>query len=362
MKELDAITRTVEEGGRISAAEALALWNEAPLWSLARLAMMVRRRHNGDVVYYNRNFHIEPSNICLFNCKFCSYRRNEGEEGAWDLSLDEVAAIARSYHDKNITEIHIVGSVHPRHGLDYWLEMVRIVRSILPATVSIKAFSAVELARMITAAGLDYPAGLRLLREAGVDAIPGGGAEIFDPEVRRLICPEKIDADRWLALHEAAHGAGVVSNATMLYGHIETPAQRIDHLGRLRDLQDRTGGFNAFIPLKFRAAGNRLSHLGEVGIVEDMKTVALSRIFLDNFAHIKAYWPMYGKAAAEMALGFGADDLDGTIDDTTRIYSMAGSEELAPSMSAADVERMATAAGLRAVERDTFYNEMGRMI
>ena len=355
MNELDAIARKAEQGERISAHEAFVLWDEAPLWLLARLAMAARRRHNGGLVYYNRNFHIEPSNICLFNCKFCSYRRSEGQEGGWDLTPEQVAGIALSYRGRGVTEVHIVGSVHPGHGLDYWLDMVRMVKDILP-DAAIKAFSAVELAYMFDRAGLDYPAGMRLMREAGVEAIPGGGAEIFDERVRRQICPEKIDAEYWLALHEAAHGAGVISNATMLYGHIETPAQRIDHLERLRELQDRTGGFNAFIPLKFRSSGNRLSHLGEVGIVEDMKVAALARIFLDNFAHIKAYWPMYGKAAAEMALSFGADDLDGTIDDTTRIYSMAGSEEESPSMTAAQVERMAASAGLKAVERDTYYN------
>ena len=201
---------------------------------------------------------------------------------------------------------------------------------------------------------------LRLLREAGMEAIPGGGAEIFDEELRARICPEKGSSQVWLSLHRAAHRLGIRSNATMLYGHVETVAQRIDHLDRLRTLQDETGGFDAFIPLKFRRAGNRLGEgLEEVPVTEDMRTMAMSRIYLDNFPHIKAYWVMYGKQTAEMALGFGADDMDGTIDDSTKIYSMAGAEEK-PRLTVDDMRAMAASAGLRAVERDTFYNEIVR--
>jgi aminodeoxyfutalosine synthase len=352
---VERIVDKVRSGERISAPEALLLWEMAPLWLLGSLAMEVRRRLNGELVYYNRNFHIEPSNVCRFNCRFCSYRRPEGSPEAWDLTPAQVEAIARRYVDAGVTEVHIVGGVHPHHDLAYWADMVRLVHSVLPEAV-VKAFSAVELADMISRAGLSYTDGLRLLRDAGMASIPGGGAEIFDPEIRQQICPDKIDADQWLALHEAAHNFGITSNATMLYGHIENLSHRVDHMERLRSLQDGTGGFSAFIPLKYRSANNGLSPLGEVGIVDDMRTVAMSRIFLDNFPHIKTYWPMYGRQAAEMALSFGADDMDGTIDNTTRIYLMAGAEESAPAMTVDELRTIAASAGLTLAERDTFYN------
>jgi aminodeoxyfutalosine synthase len=236
--------------------------------------------------------------------------------------------------------------------------MISRVGSALPG-VAVKAFSAIELIHMTDKAGVSYAEGLAMLKDAGMSAIPGGGAEIFDGDVRSRICPEKGGAEQWLSLHGEAHRLGIRSNATMLYGHIENIAHRIDHLQRLRDLQDATGGFDAFIPLKYRRAGNRLGEgREEVPVTEDMRTLAMSRIFLDNVPHIKAYWVMYGKAAAEMALAFGADDMDGTIDDTTKIYSMAGAEEQSPRLTTGEIERMAASAGLRAVERDTFYNEI----
>jgi aminodeoxyfutalosine synthase len=272
--------------------------------------------------------------------------------------LDEIAAIAQGYVNSGVTEVHIVGGVHPDHTLDYYVAMISRIRAVLP-NVAIKAFSAIELIHTIEKAGKSYAEGLALLKEAGMSAIPGGGAEIFDEAVRKQICPDKSDADKWLALHRDAHKLGINSNATMLYGHIETIAQRIDHLQRLRDLQDTTGGFDAFIPLKYRRTGNRLGEgRAESPVTDDMRTLAMSRIFLDNVPHIKAYWVMYGKAAAEMALAFGADDMDGTIDNTTKIFSMAGSEEQSPRLTVPEITRMAASAGLRATERDTFYNEI----
>ncbi len=334
------------------------MWDYAPLPLLGELASGIKRRVSGDKVFWNRNFHIEPTNICVFNCEFCSYRRAVGAPDSWNYSLDDVEKIARRYSGSGVTEVHIVGGVHPEHDLGYYAEMISRVRSVLPGT-AVKAFSAIELAYMIEKAGMDYAGGLAVLKNAGLSAIPGGGAEIFDQTVRSKICPEKGDADTWLSLHRAAHGLGIRSNATMLYGHIESVEQRIDHLQRLRDLQDATGGFDAFIPLKYRRAGNRLGEgREEVTVTEDMRTLAMSRIFLDNVPHIKAYWVMYGKAAAEMALAFGADDMDGTIDNTTKIYSMAGSEERSPCLTVGEIVRMAASAGLRAVERDTFYNEL----
>ena len=235
--------------------------------------------------------------------------------------------------------------------------MIRRVKAILPGA-AVKAFTAIELSYMIRKAGLTTEEGLRQLKQAGMDAIPGGGAEIFDERIRQRICPEKGSTAEWLGVHEAAHRLGIPTNATILYGHVEELRHRINHLRRLRELQDLTGGFNAFIPLKYRNFGNPMSEIGEVSVIEDLRMLAMSRIYLDNIPHIKAYWVMYGKATTELALAFGADDIDGTIDDTTRIYSMAGAEDRKPSMSIGDMHRIVRAAGYRAVERDTFYNEI----
>ncbi len=332
---------------------------ELPMGELSRLATLCRQRKSGDALYYNRNFHIEPTNICRFNCLFCSYRRPRSSEEAWDYTMEEIEELARRRVGTGVTEVHIVGGVHPDHNLDHYIEMISRVKAILPEA-TIKAFTAIELAYMIEQAGLSYTEGLSRLREAGMEAIPGGGAEIFDEQLRAKICPDKGSTAQWLALHEAAHTIGIPSNATILYGHMESLEQRIDHLDRLRNLQDRTGGFNAFIPLKYRSYGNSMESLGEVSIIEDMRMLALSRIFLDNFPHIKAYWVMYGKQATEIATLFGADDIDGTIDDSTRIYSMAGAEEQRPTLTIEEIERIASAAGMRAVERDTFYNPIER--
>ena len=357
METPERIADKVRRNERLTDAEALRLWREAPLWLLAELAMVRKRRISGDKVYYNRNFHIEPTNLCVFNCRFCSYRRPKGSPEAWDYTMEEIEELARRQRGRGVTEVHIVGGVHPDHGLDYYCEMIRRVKAILPE-VAVKAFTAIELSYMIRKAGLDVSEGLKRLIAAGMQAIPGGGAEIFDEKLRAEICPDKGSTAEWFAVHRAAHELGLHTNATILYGHIETLEQRIDHLGRLRRLQDETGGFDAFIPLKYRNFGNRMSAIGEVAVTEDLRMLAMSRIYLDNIPHIKAYWVMYGKTTAELALNFGADDVDGTIDSSTKIYSMAGAEERRPAMSVGEVERMAAAAGLRAVERDTFYNEI----
>ena len=222
--------------------------------------------------------------------------------------------------------------------------------------VSVKAFTAIELAYMIHKAGLSLEEGLARLKAAGMEAIPGGGAEIFAEPIRSRICPEKGSAEEWLAVHRAAHKLQIPTNATILYGHIESLDDRIDHLDRLRSLQDETEGFNAFIPLKYRSRHNSMESIGEVSIVEDMRMMALARLYLDNIPHIKAYWPMFGKTTAQLALAFGADDMDGTIDDSTKIYSMAGAEERKPSVTTAEMEEMIRSAGYEPVERDTFYN------
>lgn len=351
------IAARVEAGGRLSADDALTLWRDAPLWRLGSLATARKRVVSGDKVYYNRNFHIEPTNLCVFNCKFCSYRRPKGSPEAWDMTMEQIEDKARGYVGRGVTEVHIVGGVHPEHDIYYYCDMIRRVKAILPEA-AVKAFTAIELSYMIRKAGLSVGEGLRLLIDAGMDAIPGGGAEIFDEEIRARICPDKGSTAEWFEVHRAAHEAGIKSNATMLYGHVESVAHRIDHLLRLRALQDETGGFNAFIPLKYRNFGNSMSQIGEVAVTDDLRTLAMSRLVLDNVPHIKAYWVMYGKQTTEMALAFGADDIDGTIDDSTKIYSMAGADDARPRMSVGEMRRMVSRAGFRAVERDTLYNEL----
>lgn len=357
MSHISHIVDKVRSAERLSSAEALDLWQKAPLWQLSQLATERKMAVSGNKVYYNRNFHLEPTNICVFNCKFCSYRRPKGSAEAWDMSIEDVERTVRNYVGSGVTEVHIVGGVHPEHDLYYYTDMIRRVKSILP-DVSVKAFTAIELSWMIRRSGLSVEEGLQLLIDAGMDAIPGGGAEIFDEHIREQICPDKGSTQEWLTIHHKAHLLGLKTNATMLYGHIESIEHRIDHLMRLRALQDETSGFNAFIPLKYRNFGNSLSEIGEVSIVDDLRTLAMSRLILDNVPHIKAYWVMYGKQTTELALLFGADDIDGTIDDSTKIYSMAGAEEQRPRMSIMQMRDMASRVGFVAVERDTLYNEI----
>lgn len=358
MQKINDIAAAIRRGERLTAADAIVLWREAPLWLLGELATERKIKASGRSVYYNRNVHLEPSNVCLFNCEFCSFRRREGDPDAWYMTIDEVEARARELKDADITEVHIVGGVHPRHDLDTYVEMVRRVKTQLPH-VAVKAYTAVEIFYMIKHEGVSVVEGLRRLKDAGMECIPGGGAEIFDAELRKKICPDKCSAEEWLAVHRAAHNMGIPTNCTMLYGHVETLEQRIDHLERLRMLQDEAPGFDAFIPLKYHSRNNRLSAAGECSVEEDLRTIAISRIFLDNIPHIKAYWVSYGRETTEMALAFGADDIDGTIGDTTKIYSMAGGTER-PSMSVEELEAMVRAAGMEPVERDSHYNVVSR--
>lgn len=351
---LDIALSTLK-GGRISDADALYLFESAPLALLGMLATNRKQAASGKTVYYNRNIHIEPTNICLFNCKFCSYRRPLGAPDAWYYTLDDIERIARSYIGQPITEVHIVGGVHPHHDLEYYCQMIRRVKSVLPA-VSVKAYTAVELHYIIRKAGLELEQGLQMLQQAGMQAIPGGGAEIFDPEIRAQICPDKPSAQEWLATHRAAHNIGIATNATILFGHIESYAHRIDHLRQLRELQDETHGFDAFIPLKYHSQNNDMSQVGEASLPEQLRMMAIARLYLDNIPHIKAYWPMLGIEETEMALGYGADDIDGTIDDTTKIYSMAGSEIQKPQLTTPQMEALIRRAGYEPCERDTFYN------
>jgi len=353
-KDLRLIAEKISSNIRITPDEGLFLYKNAELAVLGLLAGIVRRRHNGNLAYYNRNFHIEPTNICIYNCKFCSYHKAKGDPESWEYSHEEMLNIVKKFDDKPVTEVHIVGGVHPSYDLHYWGSLIKKIKEYRPS-LHIKAFSAIELDYMISRAGLSLEEGLTLLKEYGLNSIPGGGAEIFDESIRKHICDEKSSSKLWLDIHETAHKLGIPSNATMLYGHIENYSHRIDHMERLRQLQDKTGGFNAFIPLKYKKSNNSMSFLGEVSTIEDLRNYAVSRIYLDNFPHIKAYWPMTGKESAQMSLSFGTDDMDGTIDDTTRIYSMAGSKEN-PAMNSDEICALIRQAGFIAVERDSLYN------
>lgn len=357
-KMLRDIGEKVLNNQRLEQAEGIALFERGSLPFLGTLANWVREERHGDKTYFNRNFHIEPTNICVFSCSFCSYSKlyAHREEG-WELSLDQMLNIVKSYDGKPITEVHIVGGVHPKLNLEYFATLLRSIKSHRPE-LHIKGFTPVELDYMFRKARVTAAEGMKYLREAGLDSLPGGGAEIFHPEVRMKISADKVDADGWLAIHEAAHNLGMHSNATLLYGHIEAYWHRIDHMERLRSLQDKTGGFNTFIPLKFRNKQNDMSHVPESGIIEDMKMYAVSRLYMDNFPHLKSYWPMLGRQQAQLSLAFGVNDIDGTIDDSTKIYSMAGSEEQNPSMNTAELVALIHQAGRVAIERDTLYNEI----
>lgn len=359
-KELARIAAKKWNGERITPEEGLYLFEQADVAWLGMLANSIREQLHGNYTYFNRNFHIEPTNVCVFSCHFCSYSRlyAKREEG-WEMSLDQMMHIVKSYDGKPVTEVHIVGGVHPKMNLNFFCGLLTAIKQHRPE-LHIKGFTAVELDYMIRKAGLGIEEGLKKLKEAGLDSIPGGGAEIFDTGIRNQICADKVDADGWLNIHRQAHLLGMHSNATMLYGHIEQYTHRIDHMERLRQLQDETGGFNTFIPLKFRNGDNDMSHIPETGIQEDMKMYAMARIYLDNFAHLKAYWPMLGRENARLTLSFGVDDIDGTIDDSTRIYSMAGSEEQNPAMSSAELVALIRQAKREPVERDTLYNIIQR--
>lgn len=354
--ELQAIAAKVKAGERITDADCLTLFEKASLGFVGSLANEIKERLHGDTVYFNRNFHIEPTNVCVFSCNFCSYSRlyAHKEEG-WELTIQQMLDMVKKYDGQPVTEVHIVGGVHPKMDLNFFADLLKQIKAHRP-DLHIKAFTAVEYDYMFRKAKMSVEDGLKFLIAAGLNSIPGGGAEIFHPEIREKICADKVDADGWLKIHETAHQLGLHSNATMLYGHIESYAHRMDHMRRLRELQDRTKGFNTFIPLKFRNKDNDMSNVAESTHIEDMRLYAIARIYLDNFPHLKAYWPMLGRQQAQLSLSFGVDDIDGTIDDTTKIYSMAGSEELNPAMSTNELVALIRQAKRAPVERDTLYN------
>lgn len=352
---------TVEQkltaGERLSAADGLALFRSSDLLRLGRLADRVRRERVGDDVYFVVNRHINYTNVCRNRCRFCAFSREEGEPGAYTLSVEEVLAKAGEALAEGATEIHIVGGEHPTLAYEKVRAMISGIRRLAPA-VHIKAFTASEIANFAEKEATTPETILGDLKQAGLDSLPGGGAEIFAARVRTAVCPAKISGERWLAIHEAAHRLGLRTNATMLYGHVETTAERVDHLLRLREVQDRTGGFQAFIPLAFQPGNSALSHLPPTTGVDDLKTLAVARLLLDNFFAIKTYWVMTGLKLAQTGLYFGANDMDGTVvEEVISLMSAAGHGQLIPK---AELIRVIHDAGRPAVERDGLYRVLRR--
>ncbi|MEL6392533.1 MAG: aminofutalosine synthase MqnE [Bacteroidota bacterium] len=353
--DLRRIAEKVKSGERITPEEGVLLFERGPISYLGALANYIREQKHDNRTYFNRNFHIEPTNVCIYTCSFCSYSRLlKKRSDGWEYSMDDIMDMVKAYDDQPVTEVHIVGGVMPQYGVDFYSELFRRIKEHRPE-LHVKALTPVEYHYIFKKARISYEEGMQIMLDSGLDSMPGGGAEIFDEPIRKKIAGGKCTSQQWLDIHEVWHNLGKRSNATMLYGHVEEYHHRIDHFERLRALQDKTGGFQTFIPLKFRNQNNEMSHLPEVSIIEDLKMYAMSRIYLDNFEHVKAYWPMIGRSTAQLSLAFGVNDIDGTIDDTTKIYSMAGSEEQNPSMSTEDLVKLIRAVDRQPIERDTLY-------
>lgn len=354
--QLREIARKVLKAERISFDEGVALYEKGELAYLGILANYIRETKHGDKTYFNRNFHIEPTNLCVYDCKFCSYSRliKQRTEG-WEYTMDQMMDMVYKYDDQPVTEVHIVGGVLPQYDMPFYTEFFKKIRQHRPE-IHIKALTPVEYHYIFKKAKVDYTTGMQMMKDAGLDSMPGGGAEIFDNEVREKIAKDKCTSEQWLEIHEIWHNLGQKSNATMLYGHIENFKHRVDHMERLRQLQDRTGGFQAFIPLKFRNKDNQMSDIKEVSVIEDLRNYAIGRIYMDNFDHIKAYWAMISRETAQLSLNFGVDDIDGTLDDTTKIYTMAGAEEQSPAMSTMELVALIKKVDRHPIERDTLYN------
>lgn len=355
VKFFENLRAKVRNGARISDAEALELFQSNDLLAIGELAALANRRQNGDRVYFNVNRHINYSNICVNRCTFCAFCKGEGDTGAYTLALNDVLAKAAEAAAAGATEIHMVGGLHPDLPFDFYLEMLAAIKADNPA-LHIKAFTAVEIDYFARISGQSVEAVIDELKKAGLESLPGGGAEIFAEDVRELICPEKISGKRWLEVTEKVHRAGLKSNATMLFGHLESYEDRIDHLDRLRRLQDRTGGFQSFIPLAFQPDNTRVPGAKGVGGVDALKTLAISRVYLDNFRHVKAYWIMLGLKIAQVALTFGVNDLDGTVVEE-KIGHDAGADS-PQAMSKEQIVDLIRKAGRIPVERDTLYHEL----
>ena len=354
---LRPIAGRVLDGQRLDFADGVTLYRSHDILAVGWLANYVREKFHGDVAYFNVNRHINPTNVCVAACRLCAFGRKKGAEGSYSMALEQAWATAASGYSEAVTEFHIVGGLHPDLPVEYFLDLVRGLKERFPK-VHIKAFTMVEIAFLAHRAKLTIPETLRRLKEAGVDSMPGGGAEIFADRVRHIICDHKIDGDEWLETARFVHQAGLKSNATMLYGHIENDEDRVDHLLKLRALQDDTRGFQTFIPLAFHPDNTPLSHLPRTTGLTDIRQIAVSRLLLDNFPHIKAYWQMMTAKIAQIALRFGADDIDGTVIEE-KIYHDAGATT-PQGMRRQELMRLITAAGRVPVERDTLYRSVTR--
>ena len=351
------INEKVAAGERLDFDDGILLYNSHDLIGVGHLADFDRRRRHGDKAYYVYNQHLNYTNICINRCLFCAYARDKDENGAFTLSLDDIKSNLLERIDEPVRELHVVGGLNPSLSFDYYINLIKIIGEIRP-DATIKAFTAVEIDYLARIANLSLHKTIAKLKEAGLSMIPGGGAEVMSSRVRERLFPKKIDDKRWLEVMETLHGRGLTSNATMLYGHIETVKERVLHLIRLRELQDKTKGFSAFIPLAFHSKNTKLPHLPSTTAFDDLKNVAVARLMLDNFDHIKAYWVMIGEKLAQVALSFGADDLDGTIIEE-KITHMAGAKS-AKGLTCSQIEHLITSAGFKPVERDSFYNPVAR--
>jgi aminodeoxyfutalosine synthase len=348
------IADKLEAGVRLSFEDGVRLFECPDLLALGWLANREREKRHGARTYYNFNIRLEATNVCVASCLFCSFARlRPGDPGSYTMSLEQLWDKLRARAHQPLTEVHVVNGLHPDLPFDYYLEMLRGFKRIRPE-IHLKCFTAVEIAFFADLYGRTDEQVLRELMEAGLDSLPGGGAEVFAERVRRKICHDKCGADRYLAIHRLAHGLGMRSNITMLYGHIETLAERIDHMLRVRDLQDQTGSVQAFIPLAFHPDNNQMRKLPAPTAADTLRVLAVSRLVLDNVPHVKAFWIATGVEVAQLALWFGADDLDGTVQEE-KIYHMAGSRT-PEAMSTSDIRRLIRAAGREPVERDTLYN------
>jgi aminodeoxyfutalosine synthase len=356
-KRLAPIAEKVLAGERLSQEDGVALYRSPDLLAVGWLANHEREKRHGNVTYFNVNRHINPTNVCVAHCKLCAFGRDPNAPGAYTFALEEIYQRAEQGVREGATEFHMVGGLHPDLPFEYFLDMIRGLKQRCP-TVHLKAFTMVEVGYFARIAKLSIKETLQKMKDAGVDSLPGGGAEIFHPRVRKLICDHKVSGQMWLSIARQAHEIGFRSNATMLYGHVETEEERVDHLLKLRELQDQTHGFVTFIPLAFHPDNTALSHIPKPTGYADLRNIAVSRLLLDNFAHIKAYWVMLSPAIAQIALRFGANDLDGTVVEE-KIYHDAGAVT-SEFTSRADLERLIRAAGRVPVERDTLYNAVDR--
>lgn len=352
--DIEEIKKKVYKGKRLDREDGLALFHSHDLLLLGRLASHVAEKKNGHKAYFVRNMHINPTNICVNRCRFCAFSRSKGEPGAYEMSIDDIVARARSYGE-GVREFHIVSGLHPDLPFSWYIDMLKALRRNFPH-VHIKAFTAVEIDHLSRLSGLGLTETILELKKAGLGSMPGGGAEIFSPDVRNALCAEKISGQRWLEVMEAAHRAGIKTNATMLYGHIESYEDRVDHLLKLRELQDRTSGFQAFIPLSFHSQNTEIKKSAYTTGFDDLKTLAVSRLMLDNFDHIKAYWIMLGEKISQVALSFGVDDLDGTVVEEKITRAAGGTTD--GSMTTDEIIDLIKKAGKIPVERDTLYNEI----